>query len=138
MTAQPVRVVIAEDNDAFRETLELLLGLSGLIEVVGSVGDGEAAVEACVALRPQVVVMDYRLPVLDGVRATAAIRLACPEVAVVALTAEASPREVDALLAAGAVRCLSKDERLESIVEAIAAAAPAAALAAPAAAPGLP
>ncbi len=123
MTGQPVRVVVAEDNDAFRETLELLLGLSGAIEVVGSVGDGEAAVEACVALCPQVVVMDYRLPVLDGVQATAAIRVACPDVAVVALTAEASPREVDALLAAAAVTCLSKDERLEAIVEAIVAAA---------------
>ena len=123
MTRQPVRVVVAEDNDAFRETLELLLGLNGAIEVVGSVGDGEAAVEACVALRPQVVVMDYRLPVLDGVQATAAIQLACPGVAVVALTAEASPREIDALLAAGAVACLSKDERLETILDAIAAAA---------------
>ena len=130
MTAQPVRVVVAEDNDAFRETLELLLGLSGAITVVGSVGDGEAAVEACVALRPQVVVMDYRLPVLDGVQATAAIRVACPAIAVVALTAEASPREVDALFAAGAVACLSKDERLESIVEAIAGAAAAVAAAA--------
>ena len=86
-------------------------------------GDGEAAVEACLALGPQVILMDYRLPVLDGVQATAAIRLACPGVAVVALTAEASPREIDALLAAGAVACLSKDERLETIVDAIVAAA---------------
>lgn len=123
MSEPPVRVVIAEDNDTFRETLELLLGLGGTIEVVGSVADGEAAVELCVALRPQVVLMDYRLPVLDGVQATEAIRERCPDVAVVALTAEASAREVDALFAAGAEACLSKDERLEAIVEAIGVAA---------------
>lgn len=123
MTAAPVRVVVAEDNDTFRETLELLLGLEGGIEVVGSAADGEAAVAACTRLRPAVVLMDYRLPVLDGVEATAAICAQAPGTAVVALTAEASPREVDALLDAGAVACLSKDERLEAIVEAIRAAA---------------
>lgn len=123
MTGEPVRVVVAEDNDTFRETLELLLGLDGTISVVGTAADGEAAVETCAALAPQVVLMDYRLPVLDGVQATAAIRERVPATAVVALTAEASPREVDALLDAGAVACLSKDERLETIVEAIRAAA---------------
>ena len=123
MTAARVRVVIAEDNDVFRETLELLLGLDGSIAVVGSAADGEAAVEVCSRLLPDVVVMDYRLPVLDGVRATEAIRACCPKVAVVALTAEASPREVEALLHAGATDCLSKDERLETIVAAIRAAA---------------
>lgn len=123
MTTAPVRVVVAEDNDAFRETLELLLGLGGAIAVVGAAADGEAAIAACETLQPEVVLMDYRLPVLDGVRATAAIREAYPAVAVVALTAEASPREVDALIAAGAFTCLTKDERLETIVEAICAAA---------------
>ena len=131
MTAS-VRVVVAEDNDTFRETLELLLGLGGHIAVVGAVGDGEAAVAACERLAPDVVLMDYRLPVLDGVRATAAIRERHPGVAVVALTAEASPREVDALLEAGAAACLSKDERLDEIVAAIRGAA----RPAPAAAPG--
>jgi DNA-binding NarL/FixJ family response regulator len=122
----PVRVVVAEDSDAFRETLELLLSLGGAIEVVGSVADGEAAIEACIALQPAVVLMDYRLPLIDGVRATATIRERCPGVAVVALTAEASPREIDALRGAGAVACLSKDERLEAIVDAIRLAAGAA------------
>lgn len=107
----------------FRETLELLLGLDAAIAVVGTAADGEAAVEACARLLPDVVLMDYRLPVLDGVRATEAIRARCPGVAVVALTAEASPREVEALLEAGASDCLSKDERLETVVAAIRGAA---------------
>lgn len=118
-----MRVVVAEDNDGYRETLELLLGLGGSIEVVGSAADGEAAIEACERLHPAVVLMDYRLPVLDGVQASAAIRARFPEIAVVALTAEASPREIDALFDAGAVTCLSKDERLDTIVEAITSAA---------------
>jgi two-component system response regulator DesR len=67
--------------------------------------------------------MDYRLPGLDGVQATAALRQACPDVAVVCLTASANPREMEALQAAGAVACLTKDQELDEIVDAIRAAA---------------
>jgi CheY-like chemotaxis protein len=63
--------------------------------------------------------MDYRLPGMDGVQTTAAIHQAFPSIAVVCLTAEVNPREEDALVAAGAVACLTKDEHLEAIVEAI-------------------
>ena len=63
--------------------------------------------------------MDYRLPGLDGVQATAAVLAASPGVAVVALTASANEREVQALLAAGATACLTKDRELDEIVEAI-------------------
>jgi two-component system response regulator DesR len=63
--------------------------------------------------------MDYRLPGLDGVQATAALRKACPDVAVVCLTASANPREMEALQAAGAVACLTKDQELDEIVDAI-------------------
>jgi len=115
----PVRVALVEDNQVFREALELLLGLRGEIEVVGAVEDGTQVVELCRELDPDVVVMDYRLPALDGVQATKALREACPDVAVVCLTASANLREVDALFAAGAVACLTKDEHLDTIVEAI-------------------
>ena len=76
-------------------------------------------IELCREHSPDVVVMDYRLPGLDGVQATRALREACPEVAVVCLTASANPREIDALYAAGAVACLTKDEPLDEIVAAI-------------------
>jgi DNA-binding NarL/FixJ family response regulator len=115
----PVRVVLVEDNEVFREALELLLGLRNDIQVVGSIEDGTKVVELCRELDPDVVVMDYRLPALDGVEATKALREACPDVAVVCLTASANLREVDALLAAGAVACLTKDEPLDKIVETI-------------------
>jgi DNA-binding NarL/FixJ family response regulator len=117
--AAPIRVVLVEDNEVFREALELLLGLRNDVAVVGSVGDGGEAVRACVELGPDVVLMDYRLPGMDGVQATTAIRAAAPAVAVIVLTAEVSPRERDALKAAGAVSCLTKDDHLDEIVAAI-------------------
>jgi two-component system response regulator DesR len=119
MRPPPVRVALVEDNEVFREALELLLGLRSDIEVVASIGDGEEVVALCREQAPDVVVMDYRLPGLDGVQATKALHEACPEVAVVVLTASANLREVDALHAAGAVACLTKDEPLDEIVAAI-------------------
>ncbi len=113
-----IHVLLVEDNDVFREALEIVLGGFADIRIVGSVGDGRAAVEACRGSRPDVVLMDYRLPELDGVEATAAIR-ASSSAAVVALTATAETGEVDALLAAGAVTCLRKDAELVGIVRAI-------------------
>jgi DNA-binding NarL/FixJ family response regulator len=113
------RVVIVEDNRLFRETLELLLALREEIEVVGSVEGGAEAVELCETLAPDVVLMDYRMPGLDGARATAAVIQASPESRVVCLTASVSAEEREHVLAAGAVDCLMKDEGLDRIVEAI-------------------
>jgi DNA-binding NarL/FixJ family response regulator len=117
--SEPIRVVLVEDNKVFREALELLLGLRSDMEVVASVPDGSDAAEVAAQVRPDVVLMDYRLPGLDGVQATRAVKAACPETAVVCLTASANLRERDALLEAGAVGCLSKDEGLDAIVTAI-------------------
>ncbi|MEP6909037.1 MAG: response regulator transcription factor [Actinomycetota bacterium] len=117
--SEPVRVALVEDNEVFREALELLLGLRPDIKVVASAEDGTKVVELCREHSPDVVVMDYRLPALDGVQATRALREACPEVAVICLTASANLREIDALYAAGVVACLTKDEQLDDIVAAI-------------------
>ena len=114
-----MRILLVEDNAVFREALELLFSLRDDIEVVASVGDGTAAVPACLEHRPDVVLMDYRLPGLDGVQATRAVRAACPEAAVVCLTASAGGHEMDALREAGATACLRKDQELEEIVDAI-------------------
>ena len=115
----PIRLVLVEDNQVFREALELLLGLQSGIEVVASVAEGSLAADAVREHRPDVVLMDYRLPGIDGVQATKAVREADPDVAVVCLTASANFREIDALYEAGAVACLSKDQELDEIVEAI-------------------
>jgi DNA-binding NarL/FixJ family response regulator len=119
VSATPVRVALIEDNDVFREALELLLGSQSGLEVVATASDGDDAVTLCREHSPDVVVMDYRLPGIDGVQATKQLLEACPNVAVVCLTASANLREVDALYAAGVVACLTKDEPLEDIVAAI-------------------
>jgi DNA-binding NarL/FixJ family response regulator len=115
----PIRVVVVEDNEVFRQALELLLGLRPDMEVIASVSNGSDAARAAAALRPDVVVMDYRLPGMDGVQATRAVLAAFPLTAVVCLTASANLRERDALAEAGAVALLRKDDDLDTIVAAI-------------------
>lgn len=114
-----IRVVLVEDNQVFREGLELVLGLRSDMEIVGAAEDGVEAVGLARELRPDVVLMDYRLPGMDGVEATAALLQAYPDAAVIGLTASANVRERQALTDAGAVACLSKDDDLDEIVTAI-------------------
>ena len=122
-----VRVVLVEDNDVFRETLEMLLGLRGDLEVVASVATGQEAINVCSMLEPDVVLVDYRMPGLNGAQTTAEVLRASPRSNVVCLTASISHEETASLIEAGAVACLTKDEELEQIVASIhAAAAPAA------------
>jgi DNA-binding NarL/FixJ family response regulator len=116
---QPIDVVLVEDNDVFREALELLLDVTPDVRVVASVPNGEAALDVCPRVDPDVVLVDYRLPGLDGVETTAAIRSACPRASVVVLTATAETGEIAALLEAGAVACLTKDREFDDIVSAI-------------------
>jgi DNA-binding NarL/FixJ family response regulator len=117
--SQAVRVVLVEDNQLFRETLELLLGLRPEIEIVGSFASGADAVESCRQLASDVVVIDYRMPGLNGAETTAALLAASPAARVVCLTASISQEEVSLVLDAGAVACLTKDESLDRIVAAI-------------------
>lgn len=119
MAVAPVRILLVEDNAVFREALELLFSLRDDIDVVASVGDGGAAVPAVVEHRPDVVLMDYRLPGLDGVQATRAVLAVCPQTAVVCLTASAGGHEIAALQEAGAIACLRKDQELEEIIDTI-------------------
>ena len=87
--------------------------------MVASLADGSEAVGVSAQLEPDVVVLDYRLPGLDGVQLTRAIKYACPDVAVICLSASANSRELDALAAAGVAAHLTKDAPLDEIVAAI-------------------
>jgi DNA-binding NarL/FixJ family response regulator len=115
----PIRVVLVEDNDIFRQGLEMVLALRSDIEVAASVDDGQDAAAVARRIQPDVVLMDYRLPGIDGVQATAAVKAASPATAVICLTAEANERERSALQEAGAVACVTKDQDLDEIVAVI-------------------
>jgi DNA-binding NarL/FixJ family response regulator len=117
-----IRVLLVEDNDVYRASLELLLGLQPELEVVGAVGAGDEAAAAATRLRPDVVLMDYRLPGIDGAAATRAVTAACAA-AVVCLTAEATDEERVEILRAGAVALVEKGDPIESLATAIRAAA---------------
>lgn len=119
----PVRVVIVEDNETFRQTLELLFGMRDEIEVVGSAASGDDAPELCARLDPDVVLMDYRMPGLNGAEATRAVLAASPRSRVVCLSASVTADEVQEVLDAGAVTCVTKDEDFDQLVQTVCEAA---------------
>ena len=111
-----IRILLVEDNDVYRASLELLLGMQAGIEVVGGVSDGAAAAAACATLGADVVLMDLRLPGLGGSAATEAVLAKCPAAAVLCLTAEATDDEAEAMLAAGAVGIARKGAPVGELV----------------------
>lgn len=117
-----IRVLLVEDNDVYRSSLELLLGLQPGLEIVGAIGDGAQAGDAARDSAPDVVVMDYRLPGIDGAAATRAV-VAASDAAVVCLTAEATPEERDEILRAGAVALVEKGGPIDALAAAIRSAA---------------
>ncbi|OZM80463.1 response regulator transcription factor [Pseudonocardia sp. MH-G8] len=118
-----VRVLLVDDQALFREALATLLAVHDGIEVVGEAGDGDAALRASAELAPDVVLMDLRMPVLDGIAATRRLRVEQPGVRVIALTTFDDDEDVFAALRAGAVGYLLKDVSSARLVEAVLAAA---------------
>jgi DNA-binding NarL/FixJ family response regulator len=123
VTTRPARVVLVEDNDIFRETLELLLELRSEVTVVGSAANGHDAVELCTRLTPDVVLVDYRMPGMNGAETTRAVLSAAPGTSVICLTASVAQEEIEELQAAGAVACITKDQELDRLVLAVCEAA---------------
>jgi DNA-binding NarL/FixJ family response regulator len=118
-----VRVLLVDDQPLFREALGVLLGARDGIEVVGEAGDGADALRQVRALAPDVVLMDLRMPVLDGIAATRRLREEHPQVRVLALTTFDGDEEVFAALRAGAVGYLLKDTSGDRLAEAVRTAA---------------
>ena len=114
-------VVVADDQRIVREGLATLLGLLAGIEVVGTASDGEEAIELVERLRPDVVLMDLRMPRCDGVAATRRLRELGSPTQVVVLTTYADDRSVVEALRAGARGFLTKDAGAEEIERAVAA-----------------
>jgi DNA-binding NarL/FixJ family response regulator len=121
-TGRSIRVLVVDDQALFREALVALLAVQAGIEVVGEAANGQEAVEAVGRLGPDVVLMDLRMPVLDGVGATRRLHVDHPGVRVLALTTFDGDAEVFPALRAGAVGYLLKDATTERLVEAVVAA----------------
>lgn len=114
-----IKVLIADDQTLMREGLQTLLELSPGIRVVGQAGDGQETVTLVRKLRPDVVLMDVRMPVMDGVEATRRIRRELPDTQVIILSTFDDDEYIFEGLAAGARGYLLKDVSSEELAEAI-------------------
>jgi DNA-binding NarL/FixJ family response regulator len=118
-----IRVAIADDHAVVRTGLTQLVKTFDGVELVGAAANGEEAVALCPERRPDVVLMDLEMPVLDGIEATRRIKAAHPEIAVVILTSFSDRERILRALDAGAVGYLLKDAEPSEIARAIEAAA---------------
>ncbi|WP_179570499.1 response regulator [Schumannella luteola] len=114
-----MRVIVADDQAIVRDGIVTVLGLEPDIEIVGEAVDGAQAVELATALAPDVVLMDLRMPVLDGAAATERLREAAPQTAVLVLTTYADDASIMGALRAGARGYLTKDAGRAEIAAAV-------------------
>lgn len=114
-----IRIVIADDQRVVRDGLTMLVGLIDDIDVVGAAGDGADAVTLTLQTTPDVVLMDLRMPRMDGAEATRRIREARPQTQVLVLTTYADDESLFPALQAGARGYLTKDASAEEIEHAI-------------------
>jgi two-component system, NarL family, nitrate/nitrite response regulator NarL len=131
---EPVRVLIVDDHDLFRTGLATLLGAEPDIAVVGQCSSGRAGIRLAMELRPDVVLMDVRMPDIQGPEATRAILEHDPAMRVMALTVLSDASAVAAAMEAGACGFLAKDTAIDDVTAAVRAAAQGAAWLSPSAA----
>lgn len=117
-----IRILLVDDQAMFREGLHTLLATQPDLEVVGEASNGEEALRLCATCQPDVVLMDLRMPVLDGVAATRRLRALHPEARVLVLTTFDDDEDIFEGLRAGAVGYLLKDASSAKLFEAVRAA----------------
>jgi signal transduction histidine kinase len=120
--ARPIRVLVVDDNAGFRESLLSLLE-AGNLQVVGEAGSGLEALDLMPELEPDVVLMDVRMPAMDGIEATRKLKVGFPEVGVVALSGHEDQEIVRGMLVAGASGYVLKDSDGDEILTAVSRAA---------------
>lgn len=114
-----IRVLIADDHRLFAEALEAILGGDDRITVIGHAGDGREAVRLAQDLKPDVVLMDISMPVLDGIEAARQIRTTDDEACILMLTGSNSRSDVDRARKAGAAGYVTKDRIAAELIDAI-------------------
>lgn len=124
MKSNKIRIMVADDHEVVRIGLTTLLGAFVELDIVGEATDGQAAVEMCETLLPDVVLMDMNMPVMDGIEATRMIHQRHPQIKVIALTAITQEELVQRALRAGAtgyvLKNVSPDELIHAIHSAVA------------------
>ncbi len=115
----PVRVVIADDHDLYRRGMQVVVELDGSAKVVGEASNGAQAVEVCVRLDPDIVLMDVRMPGVGGIEACRRIRAALPRARILMLTMSDDESDLFEAIKAGASGYLLKDLPGEEVAEAI-------------------
>lgn len=114
-----IQVLICDDQDIVRKGLQIILNHSPGLEVIGLAENGEEAVQFCASRRPDVVLMDLKMPILNGIQATRKITQAYPQTKVVVLTTYDADEWVFEAIRAGASGYLLKDTDSEEIITAI-------------------
>ncbi|HWQ33356.1 MAG TPA: response regulator transcription factor [Blastocatellia bacterium] len=114
-----IRVFLAEDHATVREGLKMLVNSQPDMEVIGEAGDGSSTVSQAEQLRPDVVVMDVSMPGLNGLKATEALKQACPQIRILALTRHSDGGYLQQLLAAGATGYVLKQSVAAELLRAI-------------------
>lgn len=114
-----IRIVVADDHPIVRQGIVALLAAEDDIEVVGEVADGRRAIAMAVGEEPDLVLMDLRMPEVDGVEATRTIRERCPDVAVLVLTTFDTDEAIVRAIDAGASGYLLKDTPTDQLVDSV-------------------
>ena len=118
-----IRILLVDDQTMFRSGMRMLLSSQPDFEVIGEAADGEEALQRCASLKPDVVLMGLRMPVLDGAAATRRLRASQPAIRVIVLTTFDEDAAIFDGLRAGAIGYLLKDAPTDKLYEAIRAAA---------------
>jgi two-component system, NarL family, response regulator LiaR len=117
-----IRILIVDDHAVVRQGLRLFLSLDDELEVIGEAANGQQALDLSRELRPDVVLMDLLMPIMDGITAIGAIRAELPEIEVIALTSVLEDNSVIGAVRAGAIGYLLKDTDSHDLIRAIKAA----------------
>jgi NarL family two-component system response regulator LiaR len=120
--AKPIRVMIVDEHDMVRRGLIAFLKVKPDLELVAEARNGEEAIQICEQVQPDIILMDLKMPVMDGVTATRIIRERWPDVQVIALTSFQEKELVQEVLQAGAISYLLKNVTVDELAHAIRAA----------------